>query len=186
MSDYNPRFTDAGLRTNPMYTTDNPFYPEFGMPNCTCYAWGRFWEVAGRQNLPNGPALSTGNGQDFWGHNDGYPRGQTPALGAIACYAGGDFSGLGHVCVVEAIDFDRQMCQVSESAFHGYFFRSTHEISYNGNYGYGGYTFQGFIYNPYAGTEPGPPIPGPGGSGRKLWMFKRTFYRGRTLNDVIR
>lgn len=173
MSDYIPRFTSEGLRTNPHYTTRNPFYTSgFPMPNCTAYAWGRSWEISDPDNEylnSTRPPLSTGNGQDFYPHDDDWPRGNVPALGAIACYAGGDFTGLGHVCVIEALDPENQRCRVSESASNGYFFRSNHWIAYNGDYGYGGYTFQGFIYNPFAGDTP---VPGPGYEGFKLWKFK--------------
>ena len=75
-------------------------------------------------------------------------------------------------CVIEEIDTANQRCLVSESAYNGYYFRATHWIGYNGDYGYGGYTFQGFIYNPYAGTEPGPPGPGPS-EGFDIWKFKQ-------------
>lgn len=181
MATYTPRYNSNGLRTDPHYTTRNPFYiAGFGMPNCTCYAFGRAWEIADpNDQYINYPPLSTGNAEDWYNHADNWPRSQTPALGAIACYADGIYSGYGHVCVVEDIDMTNLRCRVSESAYNGYFFRSSHWISYNGNYGYGGYTFQGFILNPFAGTEPGPPIPGPGSEGRKLWFFKRAIERGK-------
>lgn len=185
MSDYTPRYNSNGIRGNPHYYSSNPFYNAgYGMPNCTCYAWGRFWEIADPNNeYIHRPTLSTGNAEDWYPHtSDGYSRGSTPALGAIACYADGNFSGLGHVCVVEYIDYDNQKCRVSESAYHGYFFRSSHWISYSGAYGYGGYHFQGFIYNPYAGDTPGPPGPGPLSEGKRWWYFKKQI---KTRKELI-
>ena len=170
--EYIPRLTSRGIRGNPYYYSRNPFYQAgYGMPNCTAYAWGRFWESADvDHNYSNRPTLSTGNAEDWFRHtSDGYERGSEPALGAIACYADGQFSGDGHVCIVEEIDLANNRCLVSESAYGGYFFRATHYISMNGNYGYGGYRFQGFIYNPYWG----------GGLWwhKKPWLWKRELYK---------
>ena len=42
---YIPRLTADGIRGNPYWYSRNPFYNAgYGMPNCTAYAWGRFWE----------------------------------------------------------------------------------------------------------------------------------------------
>ena len=173
MATYTPRLNSQGIAGSRHYETGNPFYLSGnGMPNCTAYAFGRAWEIADPNNQGiNYPPLSTYDAETWYNHADNWPRGSTPALGAIACYADGIFSGLGHVCVVEEIDQANNRCLVSESAFNGYYFRATHYISYNGDYGYGGYVFQGFIYNPYAGTEPGPPGPGPT-EGFDIWKFK--------------
>lgn len=173
MAVYTPRLNSQGIAGSRHYETGNPFYlAGFGMPNCTAYAFGRAWEIADPNNQGiNYPPLSTSNAEDWYNHADNWPRGSAPALGAIACYADGIFSGDGHVCVVEEIDQANNRCLVSESAYNGYYFRATHYISYNGDYGYGGYVFQGFIYNPYAGTEPGPPGPGPV-EGFDIWKFK--------------
>lgn len=168
---YVPRLTSRGMRGNPYWYSRNPFYQAgYGLPNCTCYAWGRFWEVAdASHDYSNRPNLSTGNAEDWYGHTaDGYERGQAPALGAIACYADGQFSGDGHVCVVEEIDAANNRCLVSESAYNGYYFRATHYIGMDGSYGYGGYRFQGFIYNPNGGGSPW--------WSRKIWLFKRALW----------
>lgn len=43
---FTPRLTDTGILNNFHWYSDNPFYQSgYGMPNCTCYAWGRFWEI---------------------------------------------------------------------------------------------------------------------------------------------
>ena len=149
---YIPRLNGDSTYRNPYYTTKNPFalsgYP---MPNCTCYAWGRFWENADLNgDFSNRPDLSTGNADSWYNHSDPYARGTTPALGAIACYSGGIYSGQGHVCVLER-DNGNGTWLVSESAWNGYYFRASHNIQANGDYGYGGYHFQGYIYNPVTG-----------------------------------
>lgn len=177
LPDYTPRLNSQGIEGNPHYESRNPFYlAGYGMPNCTAYAFGRAWEIADPDNqYINYPPLSTGNADSWYNHADNWPRGSTPALGAIACYSGGDFSGDGHVCVVEEIDTANNRCRVSESAYNGYYFRATHYISYNGDYGYGNYHFDGFIYNPYAGDTPGP---GPGPiQGFDIWKFKPLIYK---------
>jgi len=157
---YIPRLNSNGISRSPYWYSRNPYYNAgYGMPNCTCYAWGRFWENADvNGDFSNRPALSTGNAQDWYNHSDGYSRGHTPALGAIACYAGGQYSGVGHVCVLEQENSDGTWL-VSESAWNGFFFRASHSIQANGDYGYGGYTFQGFIYNPVSGGGSVSPAP---------------------------
>ena len=173
---FTPRLTSTGMLNNPMWYSSNPFYNSgWGLPNCTCYAWGRFWEIAGGPNggnLPNGPTTICPYDAEYWyAWNDGYTRGSTPQLGAICCYADGDFSGLGHVCVVEEI-YSNGSFLVSESALNGYYFRASHTVAANGDYGYGNYTFQGFIYNPYVTTS---------GGNFKWWMARKLFYKRKEL-----
>ena len=171
MSDYTPRLSAAGIRYDYKWYSDNPLYlAGYGMPNCTAYAWGRFWEIAGGTSARK-PTLSTGNAEDWYSHtSDGYTRNRrTPKLGAIACYRDGIYSGYGHVAVVEAIYQDGSFL-VSESAYEGYFFRATHICQANGTYDdVSGYVFQGFIYNPYAGDTPSPDPPVTGGN-LKWWL----------------
>ena len=50
------------------------------LPNCTGYAWGRWYELLGTK-----PKLSKRNAEMWFVTNDGYKRGSTPKLGAIAC-----------------------------------------------------------------------------------------------------
>jgi len=104
------------------------------LPNCVGYAWGRAYEITGTR-----PSLSRGNGNTFWGNTgDGYARGQTPRLGAIACWNNGSH---GHVAVVEAIHGD--MITISESHWGGPRFE-TRTIMANGSDYLS--NFQGFIY----------------------------------------
>ena len=102
---FRPRLSAPGYSSKYWYSL-NPFYHAgYGLPNCTCYAWGRFYEILGRK-----PVLSLGNAEDWYGKNDGYSRGSTPRLGAVICWrkgrAGYGGDGAGHVAVVEKIYSD--------------------------------------------------------------------------------
>ena len=128
------------------------------LPNCVGYAWGRAYEIMGKR-----PKLSKGNAENWWGYNDGYSRGQTPKLGAIACWrkgkAGDSSDGAGHVAVVEKVngkDFTS-----SNSGYGGTrFWTQSHKASNNYNIG-SAYTFQGFIYLPGVVEESSDPEPIP-------------------------
>lgn len=143
--------TTAPTEDNAYYYAKNPFYKAgYGLPNCTCYAWGRFWEIMGGDTKPS---LSTGNAENWWGKtSDGYARGSTPKLGAVICWrkgaAGVGSDGAGHVAVVEKINEDGSIV-TSESGWgsSSLFWRKTRKN--DGNWGSSSsYTFQGFIYNP--------------------------------------
>lgn len=157
MSNFTPRLNDTGLNTLAYYTSDNPFYPEtIDIGNCTWYAWGRFFEEG---EPPTRPALARTDAYTWYGYSDGYERGQLPKLGAVLCFSGGNYSGLGHVCVVEEIHPDGSIT-VSESGYEAYYFRTNTRVP-GGSYPYSnateGYTFQGFIYNPYVQAAPPEP-----------------------------
>ena len=162
---YTPRLTDSGIRGNPKWYELNPFYPRYQLPNCTCYAWGRWWEI----NDPNGysrrPTLNTaGNAKAWWGNNiSRFDHGQTPQLGAIICFAPpAGSSANGHVAVVEEIR-NNGVIVTSNS----YWYRGPNQQSYyfdletlypdsNNRYHHYGYTSQGFLYNPYVDLTPEP------------------------------
>ena len=169
---FTPRLTDQGMANNPHWYSQNPFNQAgYGLPNCTCYAWGRFWEI-GDPNViyEHRPNLSTSNAEYWYGANDGYTRGSAPALGAVACWADGPYSGDGHVAIVEEIDPNTGVITCSNSAYGGaYFYLTT--LSPPNYLPAAGYVFQGFIYNPYSGGGPGP-APAQG----KLWLFKRSLW----------
>lgn len=139
--------TEAPDSSNAYYYANNPFYQAgYGLPNCTCYAWGRFYEISGQR-----PKLSTGDAEKWFGHtSDGYSRGQTPKLGAVICWSKGspsdDSDGAGHVEVVEAINADGTIVTTG-SAWNSWLFRRKTRTN-DGNWEGGAYTFQGFIYNP--------------------------------------
>lgn len=142
----------APEKVNGYYYNQNVFYQcGYGMPNCTCYAWGRWYELIGTK-----PKLYTGNAENWFPKGtayDGYQRGQTPKLGAIACWAkgkaGNDSDGAGHVAVVEEIYPDGSIL-TSNSAWKGTNFY-TKKIAKG--YQVSGYTFQGFIYPPIEFVE---------------------------------
>lgn len=147
MANFTPRLTSDGISGSKYYYNDNPFYQSgYGMPNCTAYAWGRFYEVLGSK-----PALSLGNAEDWYSYSDKYERGATPQLGAVACWrrgsVGDDSDGAGHVAIVEVINADGSIV-TSESGWNSDFFWTTTRYN-DGNWGASSaYTFQGFIYNP--------------------------------------
>lgn len=158
-------------RDNTYYYEDNVYYQSgCGIPNCTAYAWGRFFEILGEK-----PTLFTqGDAETMFGGSntyysdyetaaengtkkDGYSRGKEPQLGAIICWenTSNGWGNGGHVAVVEEI-VDNTTIKISESASGGFstgnpnFHYSTINKSgdawtYSSNY-----KFQGFIYNPKA------------------------------------
>lgn len=147
MGTFTPRLTSDGITGSKYYYNDNPFYQSgYGMPNCTCYAWGRFYEILGSK-----PTLSLGNAEDWYLYSDNYERGSAPKLGAVICWrrgnAGNDSDGAGHVAIVEAINADGSIV-TSESGWNSDFFWTSTRNN-DGNWGASSaYTFQGFIYNP--------------------------------------
>lgn len=167
-----PRLDDDGIMGNPYWYNLNPFYlAGYGLPNCTCYAWGRWWEESDpERTYTNPPRLSTGNAEDWYGYTaDGYQRGQEPQLGAVICFADGPFSGDGHVAIVEQINSDGSII-TSNSAYGGSYFY-TQRLTPPNYLPAAGYVFQGFIYNPNAGGNPGP-----WRSGNKLWLWKKWWW----------
>lgn len=136
---------NAPSTSNKYYYKNNIFYTSgYGMPNCTCYAYGRFYEILGKK-----PKLSTRNAENWYGNKeDGYKRGSTPKLGAVICWRAGKVGygadGAGHVGIVEEIKGKK--ITVSMSAWKGTrWYLKTFTI---GKYNYNGLIFQGFIYNP--------------------------------------
>lgn len=160
---YNPRLTPEGIYGSKYYYTDNPFESAgYGLPNCTAYAWGRFYEVSGVR--PNN--LPTSDGGTWYqkvvqsGH---YATGQKPQLGSVICYAS-TTGGAGHVAIVEQINSDGSFI-ISQSGYNRpladyppdtpeYFWTSTCDGATMLPKGSTKYAFQGFIYNPYVVTDP--------------------------------
>lgn len=165
---FTPRLTKEGMQgARYWYSSTNPFYPAYGLPNCTCYAWGRFWEIGDwNKTGENVPTLPTGNGGEWWGSVTGYETGQIPQLGCVACYKSKS-GGAGHVAIVEKLDGDT--ITMSNSNYYrgtegtpewerNYFFLSTATKQNNWEWD-SDLTFQGFIYNPYARQPVPPPTP---------------------------
>lgn len=193
MAEYVPRLT-APSENNRYFFADNVFEQSgYGMPNCTAYAWGRFYEICETY-----PKLSTSNAENWFGHADGYNRGSKPKLGAVICWrkgqAGVSSDGAGHVAIVEQINADGSIV-TSESGWNSTFFWTTTRNNSNGNWGEGGsYVFQGFIYNPIdfedEGVQPLTPISGNRFlsmdemkiNARYIWNYLGS--RGWTLNAV--
>jgi N-acetylmuramoyl-L-alanine amidase len=142
---YTPRTTTPS-KSNKYFYKNNPFEAAgYGLPNCTTYAWGRFYEVLGTK-----PKLSTSNAENWWNHKDGYERGQTPKLGAVICWrkgkAGYGADGAGHVAIVEKIYADGSIL-IGQSGWGASKVFWTQKLAPPYSYG-GAYTLQGFIYNP--------------------------------------
>lgn len=113
----------------------------YTIPNCVGWAYGRFMECAGitKCNLPYCDA-----GRWWYEVGDRYPKGQTPKVGAVACYR--DNTGAwGHVLIVEQVNSDGSFL-TSESAYQGQLFiQQTLRPPY---YTWSSqFTLQGFIYN---------------------------------------
>lgn len=162
------------MQGNRLWYSDNPFYNAgYGLPNCTCYAWGRFWEIQGG-TADTRPRLSTANAEDWYNYNDGYTRGTTPQLGAVLCFADGPFSGDGHVCVVEQINGDGSII-CSNSAYGGQYFYLTTLYPQDNYVPATGYIFQGFIYNPGGGGG-APPEP-------DNWISANRFLSGSEMDN---
>lgn len=179
---YEPRFDESGMSTSKWYNAPlNPFsVAGFGLPNCTCYAWGRRGEITGEA-----PDTSMGDAFRWWGYNkenNVYPYGQTPKLGAICCWDYGTGEG-GHVAIVEEI-YDDGTIRCSNSAWGGsYFYMSEH--SPDNNYGWtrlngGTAYFQGFIYLPddFNFNPDGPTPDDPDTDTKKKNLSKFLLYAG--------
>ena len=166
--EYHPRLKEVDeywgpIRGTKYYYTDNVFYltdPDIGMPNCTCYAWGRRYELTnnrpdGGSGEGHGKKLCTSDAGEWYDYNinlgdKGYPYGQTPKLGAIICWERPGAAG--HVAVVEEIDENGDIV-TSNSGDRSSTYFWTEEITKNSGYARYGYIFKGFIY---LDTEFGP------------------------------
>ena len=140
---FTPRF-ECPSYDNPYYFSDMNLYYDagWGMPNCTAYAYGRAYEITGKE-----PKLCPYNAELWYGYNQNYGYynyGQTPAIGAIACWS---YSyGGGHVAVVEQINDDGTIV-MSNSAYSGtMFYVSYADVNDPHMGGYSSWYFQGFIY----------------------------------------
>lgn len=125
--------------------SENIRYPGDTLPNCTAYAWGRFYEILGKT-----PKLSTGNARSWWGHtSDKYERGNTPRVGAVICWGSAAGNKYGHVAIVEQVNPNGSIV-TSESSWKGFYWKRRTRTNKNGNWGESlNYNkFQGFIYCP--------------------------------------
>lgn len=163
LSIYEPSdMSNPGSEAYKYYFGENLYYQYgYGIANCTAYAAGRWYEITGE--YPDFTA-GTGNANEWYADAiaKGYEVGQTPRLGAVACFG---YTPGGHVCVVEQINDDGSFI-VSNSAWNsdgemnippsGMFnsFPCFYLTTYTGT---PGNQFQGFIYPPKIYTPPTPP-----------------------------
>ena len=177
-NEFVPREDDAGMRySDYWYSPTNIFYGSdgrYGLPNCTCYAWGRFWEISDQVSCTSGNVPSpkmTGNAGNWisnlkkLGDECPYELGlrpterssslPSPRLGAVACW--GRSGHAGHVAIVERIDMVTGDFWVSQSGYTRssskmekyYFMFPENSKKRSKSSDYGEYVFQGFIYNPF-------------------------------------
>lgn len=122
--------------------------------NCTSFAWGRFCQVgsiSAKGIIQKTCKLPLCNAEDWFSSCTAYEKGQTPRRGAVACWSKGkkwnSKDGAGHVAIVE--NFDSNYIYTSESGYNHYLFRRCKYPIRNGKPYISGYTFEGFIYNPW-------------------------------------
>lgn len=153
------RLNKEGIFNDPKWYNENPFAQSgYGLPNCTCYAWGRFYELLGTR-----PSLPLGNAGTWYQSCTAYEKGSEPRQGAIAVWAGGKY---GHVAIVEKIDENGDITTSNSgySRAHNrphvndrlFFWTEKHrkaEGYLSGWQKQRGYKLQGFIYLPEVKKE---------------------------------
>lgn len=187
MATFTPRLNSSGMLNNFKWYSENIFYQAgYGLPNCTCYAWGRFWEESNDDwsSTANKPTqLPTGDGGQWWGQNQqsgAYPSGQVPKLGAVICFEDNN-GGSGHVAIVEEIDSNGNLT-TSNSAYGGTYFWTDTVVNVGGTYNWSHYTCQGFIYNPLVTPEP-PPTPTGSIKAHFPWVLLARKIRNKRLTN---
>lgn len=157
---FSPRTTAPSYDNQYYYSNLNYYYSiGYGMPNCTAYAYGRAYEILGSK-----PNLCSNNAGEWWFYNQTYnyyPSGLEPALGAIACWWDGGWSGTrtGHVAVVEGINGDTVV--TSNSGYNSTNFWIQNRNKNSMSYDYNGKTYQflGYIYiNDSGGSSSNTPV----------------------------
>ena len=179
---FTPRLSSAGMQGNAWwYSSGNRLYAAgYGLPNCTCYAYGRYAEIRGAF-----APLPTRNAGYWYDLATRFQRGSTPALGSIICYYDPKGKYAGHVAVVEVIHPNGDIT-TSNSAWRGTYFwteRVTRASGYRANWAKRkGYVVKGFIYNdeyepddpenPEIPEDPVPPAPsGKDNDKMPLWLM---------------
>lgn len=147
MAKFTPRITAPKKTDRHYYSNENIYFKEgHGIPNCVCLAFGRLYEITDKI-----PSALAGQPEDWFAlaQKAGMKTGQTPKLGAIACWKKGQVKnpkdGTGHVNVVEKIydngDFDSSNSQYNGKEFF------MQKITKASGYQYAsGFDFLGFIY----------------------------------------
>lgn len=138
---FQERLNDQGIRQDGRYTSSlNPFHATvtYKMPNCTCYCYGRVWEITGVE--PKG--LSLKNAKYWYNESVGFERGTEPKVGAVMCFDG----TTGHVAIVEKVKENGDVV-ISQSNFGGeFFYVVTLKKSANYNNYFTNVKFMGFLY----------------------------------------
>lgn len=122
------------------------------LPNCTGYCWGAWREMLGEYHN-----LSRANAEEWYLKKDGYSRGSTPKLGAVACWEDRNNPHTsktlgGHVAIV--IEYGDDWIKVAESDYYSFEFRINTYTYEKGEKYYTKYSiFQGFIYFPEPITD---------------------------------
>lgn len=137
------RRTDDNL--GDWYYNANPYYQRgYGLPNCTCYAWGRLSEIC------NAPVTFYGGNAIMWASRPEMKQIPSPKVGSCIIYSGGITDSYGRLCghigVIEHL-YDDGSIDVSMSSFGGYMWR-LYRLNPSDNYhipdSYG-LTFVGFF-----------------------------------------
>ena len=172
---FTPRLDDTGMAGNPWwYSSGNIFYAAgYGLPNCTCYAYGRYAEVRNAfDNLPSGDA------GDWYNNATSFQRGTLPQLGSVICYTSPSGTFPGHVAIVEQINLDGTIV-TSNSGYGGPYFW-TANVGPGGGYleswmrsGGRDYVWQGFIYNDAQPIPTSAPIP--------VWMMGKFLNKRKVI-----
>ena len=144
-----PRLTDAGMLNNPMWYSDNFYYQiGWGLPNCTCYAYGRIYEITGSKPTYC-PRYDAGTWWRDWPSD--MAKGQVPQLGAVLVMNDPWGYYMGHVCIVEDILPSGDII-TSNSGYQGdYFWTEVNPASegYLPQWAVNkGYRREGFLYLP--------------------------------------
>lgn len=175
---YIPRLTDAGIRNNPYWYDENIYYQSgYGMPNCTAYALGRWYELQGSATPFN--FAHYGDGQDWYemGVNAGYAHDEhIPQLGAAVSWS---YLPAGHVAIVEEIKYNADgsvnYIVTSNSAWKGTYFYTQTLYAKNNYIWKPGSKLNGFIYHPNLSPDL-PPVPPPQPKRKMpLWFMLRPF-----------
>lgn len=169
---YVPRLSDVGMRSSRYWNSSlNIFYPRYGLPNCTCYAYGRWLEIAnGDVTKLAGLLVNSGqlpgnrNGGNWYIASPALQAGQSnPQPGDIKVAKRNTQDGWGHVCVVEEVHEDYVVTSgswygskyfVVENAYKRNNWRMNWEVNRK-------YTFQGFLRMGGASGGVVPSIPMP-------------------------
>ena len=130
------------------YSSGNIYYPNFGLPNCTCYCYGRIGEILGHFET----RLPSGNAGNWYPNAVGQgllPLGSEPAAGSVICWYDPNGIYLGHVAVVEYVNDDGSIFTSNSGYPDNYFWTATltRASGYRENWMISrGYQLQGFIY----------------------------------------